>query len=1074
MKKVLPSVSVVIVNYNGRRWLTDCLRSLRQLVYPQDRLQVIMVDNGSKDDSITLARKTFPKVRIIRSERNNYCYANNLGIKAAKGEYVAFLNNDTQVDKNWIKELVKVMESDEKIGGVGGKIFFMDGKLNSTGHMELPDFYWTDRGFAEKEKGQYDTQEEMGSITNAASLYRKASLNDVGSFDEDFNMYLEDVDIGIRLRQKGWKIVYCPKGIVRHQVHGTATLDQVFLGVEKNRLLLLAKHYPEKLGDSLLGRGYFSNPKEHPKAPGLADVMPRIVSKLQKHHGVIMTKKVLPALFLNLKKETNLRVHNLILDLNYEKNRADGKEKELGEKSRELEAWSEKSAKAALLEKELRAQQAALTETIRVREEETLRLRGESEEKNKELKKQLRELEGHSGRLAQYELIEKGLRAQQVLLENNLAAQRSFLEEEKRTCKNLENALRIRDEEAGHFKGELEEKSKELKERLHEIEAQSGKLAQYGLLEKEFRVQQALWESNLASQKALLGEEKKIRKTLEDAIKVREEESGHLRAELESKNKELGVQERELEARGGRLELYEISEKDLRARVETMNKELGDQGRELEARAGRLAQYELMEKDLRTQLEVRDKELGVQERELESRAGRLTQFENLERDLRAQIDAKDQDLGGRWRELEGKNCELGNLSRTIEDKNRELGDRWRELEGKNWEMGNLSRTIEDKNRELGDRWREIEGKNRELGEQWRELEARAERLRQYELLEKELRERQIFLESTVLVQEEEIKHLKAELEEKEKEFDEQSKELARYEQVESEYWAQQAIWEEKFGIQQTSLEAERNACRSLKEELEKKTLEAEVLDANLIRTLKSRDALQKEKDDFYASTSFRYFIGPVWRALNRLKDFKRAVLSIGKRPKNVKDRRERVLFIKPQRVSVDEARWKINDFKSRNPDVKVCVLANLTQEDYDRMFPDADLMADERFFYSPKVKKFGFWEKIKFLINIRKKKIRQAIILVAAPAYRGYKLALILALFTGAKKVEVQRVQEGTDIRAAKITKEFLGVETFKDVLLLPFRALLIVAVVVWFVLFIVTGIQWRKFLYQFQRPLAK
>ena len=948
MEKVLPLVSIVIVNYNGRRWLTDCLRSLSLLAYPRNRLQVIMVDNGSKDDSVRLARKLFPKIHIVRSDRNNYCRANNLGVKAAKGKYVAFLNNDTRVDKNWIKELVKVIDRDEKIGGVGGKIYFMDGKLNSTGHMELPDFYWTDRGFAEKEKGQYDTQEEMKSITNSASLYRKKCLTDVGLFDEDFNMYLEDVDLGIRLRQKSWKIVYCPKSIVHHQVHGTATRDQVFLGVEKNRLLLLAKHFPEKLSDALLGRGYFSNPKEHPKAPGLADVMPRIVSKLRKHHGGITMRKVLPTLFLSLQKETNLRVHNLIQDANYEKGRADGKDKELWERSREIEVRTEKLAQAAQLEKELRFRQAALEQEIRDREGEGKRLKGELDAKERELKKQQGELEARSAKLIQYVTIETELRDKQALLEKDLAAQQFLFEEERKKREALENTVKVREDEGQRLKGELEEKEKELKKQFHELETQSGQVAQYVLVEKELRAQQALWETNLGAQRALLEEEKKTCRFLQDTLHDRDEAAGHIKAELERKDEEL-------------------------------TKRL----REIDARAGKLAQHELLEKEFRAQQ-------GLWENS-------LTSYQNSfeeEKKVRSALE------------------EAAQVQKE--------------------EMGRLKT--------------ELEAKGKELGEQGRELEARAGRVAQYEQCEKDLRARQESLEVAIQAREEEIVQLKTQCENGEREF-----------------WSQQTAWEEKFDVQQASLIEGQAAIKILEKE-------GEVLNENLIRIIKSRDVLQKQSNDFYASRSFRYLIGPVWRTLNRMKQWQQSILSFGKKPPKVKDFREQVLFIKPQRISVNEAKWKIHEFKVQNPNVRVAALANLTQEDYEKIFPDPDLLFDEKFFYSPKIKKFNGFEKLKFLFKIRKRKLWKAIILVSAPAYRGYKLALILAILTGAKKVEIQRVQEGTDVRGVSITKEFLGIETFKDMLLLPFRVLLIVAVVLWFVVFIAGGIQCRKFFYQFRR----
>ena len=520
-------------------------------------------------------------------------------------------------------------------------------------------------------------------------------------------------------------------------------------------------------------------------------------------------------------------------------------------------------------------------------------------------------------------------------------------------------------------------------------------------------------------------EEKKVRRALEEAAQVQKEEMGRLRTELDAKGKELEEQGIELEARAGRLVQYELLEKEFRAQQALWENSLTSYQNSLEEEnkvrrvleeAAQVQKEEMGR--LRTELEAKGKELEEQGRELEARGVRLAQCELLEKDLRGQIEAK----------------------------NRELGDRWREVEGKNWELGERWREIEGKNRELGDRTREIESKNQELGNQWRELEARAVRLMQYENSEKDLRARQESLEGAIKAREEEIVQLKTQCENGEKEF-----------------WSQQTAWEEKFDVQQASLNEGQATIKIWKEEVE-------VLNESLIRMTKSRDTLQKQINDFYASRSFRYLIGPFWRTLNLMKHWQQSILSIGKRPPKVKDCREQVLFIKPQRVSVNEAKWKIHEFKVQNPNVRVAALANLTQEDYEKMFPDSDLLFDEKFFYSPQIKKFNWIEKIKFLFKIRQRKLRKAIILVCAPAYRGYKLALILAMLTGAKKVEIQRVQEGTDVRGVCITKEFLGIETFKDMLLLPFRVLLIVAVVLWFVVFIAGGIQCRKFFYQFRR----
>ena len=96
-----PSVSVIVVNFNGKKYLKDCFKSLFNLSYPKEKLEVIMVDNGSEDGSIEYVKRYCPKVKILKNDINNYCRANNLGIKKSKGAYVALINMDTKVTKDW-------------------------------------------------------------------------------------------------------------------------------------------------------------------------------------------------------------------------------------------------------------------------------------------------------------------------------------------------------------------------------------------------------------------------------------------------------------------------------------------------------------------------------------------------------------------------------------------------------------------------------------------------------------------------------------------------------------------------------------------------------------------------------------------------------------------------------------------------------------------------------------------------------------------------------------------------------------------------------------------------------------
>lgn len=302
MDSKYPLVSIVTVNYSGRHFLRNCFDSLFGLDYPKDKFEVIMVDNGSQDGSLEFTQEFYPQIKILRNDVNNYCRANNLGIKHSKRKYIAFLNNDTRVEPDWLSELIKVIDNDETIGVVGSKILFMDGRINSAGHQELPDFYWQDKGANEKNSGQYDMLTDAESLCGCAVLYRKNIFDRVGDFDEDFNMYLEDVDMAIRIKKNGYRLVYAPKSVVYHVHQGSARGELPLFYSERNRLLLIAKYYPDRLNSALLGKGYFTVQKNVNAHTALYSALTEVILKLLKHNVPEISRKTLDELFVEAGK----------------------------------------------------------------------------------------------------------------------------------------------------------------------------------------------------------------------------------------------------------------------------------------------------------------------------------------------------------------------------------------------------------------------------------------------------------------------------------------------------------------------------------------------------------------------------------------------------------------------------------------------------------------------------------------------------------------------------------------------------------------------------------------------------
>jgi len=329
MNKKLPFVSIITVNHNGKHLLEECFESLYKLNYPKGKFEIIMVDNCSADGSAEYVRKKYPKIKIIANGVNNYCRANNLAIKKTRGDFVVLLNNDTKVDKNWLIELVMVVLRDETIASVGSKILFADGKINSVGHRELPNYYWADLGYKEEDVGQYDEVCQISSICGGSALFRKKAIEGVGLFDEDFNMYMEDVDIAISLKKQGWKIFYYPHSIVYHKFHGTATDELVDFYIERNRLLLVAKYYPEKLGEALFGRGYFTVTNNINNPNDIHNILSPVFSKLLKHHDNDRINAVVPDLFSSLKKILNLEKDYLVKAFDAETKKLQAKDKEI-------------------------------------------------------------------------------------------------------------------------------------------------------------------------------------------------------------------------------------------------------------------------------------------------------------------------------------------------------------------------------------------------------------------------------------------------------------------------------------------------------------------------------------------------------------------------------------------------------------------------------------------------------------------------------------------------------------------------------------------------------------------------
>jgi GT2 family glycosyltransferase len=213
-------LSIVIASWNTRPYLEVCLASLRGQTCRD--VEIIVVDNGSRDGTVPLLRKSWPDVRLVENARNEgFARANNQGLAAARGEFLLFLNADTVLDDDALERAVGTFAEDEAIGAVAPKLLRFDGEtLDSAGQFLSRTRKVRERGYGERDRGQFDRAEDVFSVCGAAAFWRREAVEDVSVegefFDEDFFSYWEDLDAGWRARRRGWRVRYNPAARIRH------------------------------------------------------------------------------------------------------------------------------------------------------------------------------------------------------------------------------------------------------------------------------------------------------------------------------------------------------------------------------------------------------------------------------------------------------------------------------------------------------------------------------------------------------------------------------------------------------------------------------------------------------------------------------------------------------------------------------------------------------------------------------------------------------------------------------------------------------------------------------------------
>ena len=215
-------VSIIIVNWNGLEHLKKCLPSIFKQNYK--KFEVILVDNGSSDNSVNWVRKNYPQIIIVKNKTNlGFAEGNNRGYVASKGDYVLFLNNDTNASRDFLEPLVSVLKKDHSVGGVQSKILFMDspGTLDSTGSYLTKTGFLYHGGVYQKDSAKFNKKKVIYSAKGACMMFRRnvieETLLDGEVLDSKFFAYFEETDLCHRVWLAGYRIMYVPESVIYHK-----------------------------------------------------------------------------------------------------------------------------------------------------------------------------------------------------------------------------------------------------------------------------------------------------------------------------------------------------------------------------------------------------------------------------------------------------------------------------------------------------------------------------------------------------------------------------------------------------------------------------------------------------------------------------------------------------------------------------------------------------------------------------------------------------------------------------------------------------------------------------------------
>jgi GT2 family glycosyltransferase len=238
-------VSVIIPNWNGAPHLPACLNALRAQTVRD--FEVIVADNASTDESRTLLARGYPEVRVLALERNfGFTGACNAGMRAAGGEILVLLNNDTEAGPTWLAELLAAFGRHPRAGLIASRMLLFDRRdiFHTAGDIFKSDGTPGNRGVWQKDEGQF-IEGPVFSANGGSAAYRRVMLDEIGLLDDDFYFSCEDVDLAWRAQLAGWQCVYAPRAVVYHKLSASGGGATASYHDGRNFIYLLVKDVPD-------------------------------------------------------------------------------------------------------------------------------------------------------------------------------------------------------------------------------------------------------------------------------------------------------------------------------------------------------------------------------------------------------------------------------------------------------------------------------------------------------------------------------------------------------------------------------------------------------------------------------------------------------------------------------------------------------------------------------------------------------------------------------------------------------------------------------------------------------------